>query len=110
MGILDDAFQSVKSNLKWKAQSEVNSGIEKGIRSVISKFKNRCPKCGKPVTEEGAKFCPNCRANLILTCSNPDCRHTLPLGTKFCPSCGTELKLSKASEPQAPETKSPEST
>lgn len=92
MGILDDAVNSVKNSLKWKAQGAINSGVEKGIGSVISRFKNKCPKCGKAVTEEGAKFCPNCSANLVLTCSNPNCQRISPIGTKFCPACGGKLK------------------
>lgn len=95
MGITDDLFSSLKNTLKGRAESAVIGGVDKGIRSAISKIKNRCPKCGKPVEDTTAKFCPNCRANLVLTCPNPNCQKTLALGTKFCPACGTELEPKK---------------
>ena len=91
MGMLDEMLNSAKNSLKWKAESAAVGGVEKGIKSVFSKFKNRCPQCKKPITDTSAKFCPNCRANLVSTCSNPNCLRVLPLGTKFCPACGTKL-------------------
>ncbi|MDD4333200.1 MAG: zinc ribbon domain-containing protein [Patescibacteria group bacterium] len=91
MGIINDFVSGVKNNFKWQAQSAVIGGTNKGIKSVIKIFKNKCPKCGKPVKEEAAKFCPNCRANLVLVCKNPNCQRQSPLNTKFCPSCGSDL-------------------
>ena len=92
MGIVDDMFESVKSSLKWKAQSTVVNGVDKGIRSIFSKGKNKCPQCGKTVEDHSAIFCPNCRANLVLTCPNPECQKISPLKTKFCPACGAKLQ------------------
>ncbi|MBM4466215.1 MAG: tetratricopeptide repeat protein [Chloroflexi bacterium] len=46
----------------------------------------QCPKCN---TEnlEGAKFCLNCGAKLVTTCSQ--CGSELPLQARFCFVCGT---------------------
>lgn len=105
MGFIDSIIQGIKDNLKWRVRGEAIRGVEKGIGSIIKKAKDRCPKCGKPITEVGARFCPNCRAKLILVCSNPFCQRESPLGTKFCPFCGAKMTKTKKS----PETKSPES-
>ncbi|MDD5547789.1 MAG: zinc ribbon domain-containing protein [Candidatus Pacebacteria bacterium] len=93
MDFLNSIIEGIKNNLKWKAQSAAAGGLETGIGSVIKKFKggNKCPSCKKPIAEENAKFCPNCRAKLILKCSKPDCGRESKLGTQFCPSCGTDL-------------------
>jgi len=98
MGILDDLLSGVKNSLKWQAQSAVTGGISSGVSSIVKKFnnKNKCPECGKAITDETAKFCPNCRAELVLTCKKEGCGRELPRGTKFCPSCGSELKSSSA--------------
>jgi len=98
MGLLDDLVSGVKNSLKWQAQTAVTGGITSGISSVIKKFKNKCPKCGKPITDPSAKFCPNCRANLVLVCKNKDCGRESPRGTKFCPSCGSDLQNAKKEE------------
>jgi rRNA maturation endonuclease Nob1 len=92
MSIIDDLVSGVKNNLRWQAQSAVTSSMDKGVRTVVKNFKNRCPKCGKAVKEEGARFCPNCQAKLVLICPNSNCGRELPLKTKFCPSCGSSLK------------------
>ncbi len=105
MGFLDSIIQGIKDNLKWRARGEAIKGVEKGIGSVIKRAKNRCPKCRKPITEEGARFCPHCRAKLVLVCPSPNCQRESPLGTEFCSSCGAKLTKTKKS----PETKLPES-
>ncbi len=97
MGFLDSMLEGAKNSLKWKVQSEATGGIEKGIERGIGaiakrlKSKNKCPACKEPITEIDAKFCPHCRAKLILVCPNQDCKRESPLGIQFCPSCGTEL-------------------
>jgi len=93
MGFLDSILEGVKNNLKWKIQSEAAGGLEKGAGAVIKRLKgkNKCPICREPVTEMDAKFCPHCRAKLILVCPNQDCKRESPLDTQFCPFCGTEL-------------------
>lgn len=93
MGFLDNMFEGVKNNVKWKVQNETVGGLEKGIGAVVKKIKgeSKCPACKKPVTETDAKFCPHCQAKLILICPNQDCKRESSLDTQFCPSCGTEL-------------------
>lgn len=99
MKIFDDLISGVKNSLKWQAQNAVTGGITSGvsgISSIIKKLKNKCPECGKAIPDESAKFCPNCRAELVLVCKKEGCGRELPRGTKFCPSCGSELKSSPA--------------
>lgn len=93
MGFLDSILEGVKNTLKWKVQSGVTGGLEKGIGAVVKGFKgkDKCPSCKEPITEMDAKFCPHCRAALVLVCPNQDCKRESPINTKFCPSCGTEL-------------------
>ena len=92
MGFFDHTIQGIKNNLKQKARGEVVRGVEKGIGSIIKRVKNRCPKCGKPITKKELKFCPYCGAKLVLVCPNSTCQRESPLRTKFCPYCGTELR------------------
>lgn len=48
-----------------------------------------CSECQQPVAP-GAKFCPNCGANLQgATC--PECGAAAPTDAKFCPECGHAL-------------------
>lgn len=93
MGFLDSMFEGVKSSLKWKAQSGVTGGLDKGIGAVVKglKGKSKCPSCKKPIDEADAKFCAHCRAKLILVCPKEGCGRESPLDTQFCPSCGTAL-------------------
>ena len=96
MEFFDNIIQGLKSNLKSRVQGEAVRGVEKGIESMIKKVKHRCPKCEKMITEEGARFCPHCRAKLVLICPNPNCQRESPLGTKFCLSCGAKLTKDKS--------------
>jgi hypothetical protein len=98
MGIVNDFISGLKNNLKWQAQGAVVGGVTTGVRSIFKGLKNRCPKCGKSIKDEGANFCPNCRANLILICKNPACGRQSLIGTKFCPGCGAKLKAGGAAE------------
>ncbi|MDD5431077.1 MAG: zinc ribbon domain-containing protein [Candidatus Pacebacteria bacterium] len=93
MNFIDSLLEGIKNSLKWKVQSGAVGGLETGLGSVMKKLKGgkKCPSCKNPVTEIDAKFCPNCRANLILKCPKQDCGRESPLGTQFCPTCGTEL-------------------
>ena len=52
----------------------------------------KCPKCGAGI-KEGAKFCANCGAHLVINC--PNCNAELGLDSKFCPECGTPLVVKK---------------
>lgn len=104
MGFVNDLISGVKNNLKWQAQSAVVGGIGTGVKSAFRGLKNRCPQCGKPVTDSAANFCPNCRASLVLICKNPMCARQSPLGTKFCPGCGSKLKPAKSVEEEKPAT------
>jgi len=55
-----------------------------------------CPAC---TTEnpEGAKFCLNCGAKMILTCT--ECGTELPPGAKFCHECGAQV-FDTAADPE----------
>ena len=55
-----------------------------------------CPVC---TTEnpEGAKFCLDCGANLILSCA--ECGTELPPGAKFCFECGAQV-FDTAADPE----------
>jgi len=93
MGMLDGIIHKVKDDLEWKAGQEISSGIARGAKNVISKGEvdqSKCPKCKKKITESGLKFCPNCGAKLVVTCTK--CSVEFPAGTKFCTKCGDALK------------------
>lgn len=85
-------FDRVKSDLEWKAGQEVSSTIFKGASKLFKKGEkvNKCPKCKKPITESGLKFCSSCGAKLMVTCQK--CVKDFPVGTKFCDQCGEVLK------------------
>ena len=53
-----------------------------------------CPVC-KTENPEGAKFCLNCGAKLILTCA--ECGTELPVNAKFCHECGAHIEEPAAS-------------
>ena len=109
MGIVNDFVSGLKNNLKWQAQGAVVGGVSSGVKSIFRGIKNRCPKCGKLVKDQGANFCPNCRANLILICKNSTCGRQSPIGTKFCPGCGAKLRAGEAVEETKIETPPAES-
>lgn len=96
MGIINSLITSVKNSLRWRAQSTLTGGVDKGIQSVTKLFTGRCPKCGKPTKETGATFCANCGASLVTVCKNSNCGRQLPLGTKFCSGCGSNLQKKSA--------------
>ena len=54
----------------------------------------KCPAC-KTDNPEGANFCLNCGAKLILTCDK--CGTELPFNAKFCYQCGAHLAEPAAS-------------
>ena len=89
MGIFDNIVGKVKSDLEYKAGSEISSGIAKGAKDSLKKG-DKCPKCKTPITESGLKFCPKCGAKLFVEC--PQCKKTFAVGTKFCTGCGKKLK------------------
>lgn len=94
MGILDGLANKVKSDLEWKAGQEISTQVSKKASGILNKNsgpdKSKCPKCKKPITESGLRFCPECGAKLILTCKK--CNVDFAVGTKFCTKCGTALK------------------
>ena len=64
----------------------------------------RCPKC-KTENRQGARFCANCGASLVLAC--PQCGTELPAFAKFCDACGAQVTAQPAEvseEPPAPRT------
>lgn len=92
MGILDNVMGRVKSDLEYKAGSEISSKLSKKAGDLLDKEKamaGKCPKCKKPV-QSGVKFCPHCGEKLFVTC--PKCNVDYPAGTKFCTQCGGGLK------------------
>jgi rRNA maturation endonuclease Nob1 len=93
MGILDNIFNKVKSDLSYKAGNEISDAITKGASKILGKKEEsgekRCPKCKKKVAE-GLKFCEECGAKLIVSCSK--CSVDYPVGKKFCTSCGGKLE------------------
>jgi len=94
MSILGDLTNKVKSDLTWKASSEVSSGISTGISKIFNRNKtpgtNKCPKCKIQITDSSLKFCPKCGFKLMLSCSK--CKVDFPAGTEFCTQCGAKLK------------------
>jgi membrane protease subunit (stomatin/prohibitin family) len=92
MSILDNVFNRVKSDLEYRAGSEISSKVSKKAGEVLDKDKanvGKCPKCKKPV-QSGLKFCTNCGAKLVLSCAK--CSIDYPVGTKFCAQCGEAVK------------------
>ena len=53
-----------------------------------------CKNCGRELNE-GAKFCPECGAEVIVEEFSdenqfcPSCGYKMPKGLKFCPECGS---------------------
>jgi len=92
MGILDNIISRTKSDLEYKAGSEISSRVSKKVGDILDKKKadaSKCPKCKSPVPS-GVKFCTSCGAKLIATCDK--CSIDYPVGTKFCAQCGKSLK------------------
>ncbi len=54
------------------------------------KLPQPCPKCGRPLPGENAKFCPECGARLVKSC--PKCGVEIKGNPKFCPECGEKLE------------------
>jgi len=59
------------------------------FQAITAKPIRKCPKCGKPIAQDGLKFCPACGAPLMATCQK--CGSAFPVGTKFCTNCGGTL-------------------
>ncbi|MDD2678748.1 MAG: zinc ribbon domain-containing protein [Candidatus Nanoarchaeia archaeon] len=91
MGMLDNLIGRVKSDLSYRAGSEISDAVTKGASKILKKNKGKpkCPKCKKEIPE-GLKFCPECGAKLTATCVN--CNMEFPIKTKFCTSCGGKLE------------------
>ncbi|MFH0713879.1 MAG: zinc ribbon domain-containing protein [Candidatus Micrarchaeota archaeon] len=100
MGIIDESvgniFGRVKSDLSYRAGSEISSGVEKTLRGGLNrgntgeaKKLDKCPKCSVKISEPDLKFCPSCGQKLVATCEK--CTRDFPFGTKFCTQCGGEL-------------------
>ncbi|MCX6775968.1 MAG: zinc ribbon domain-containing protein [Candidatus Micrarchaeota archaeon] len=98
MDIFDSVVGKVKSDLTYRAGSEISGGIEKAVKGGVGKAKgdqqpkkvDKCPKCNKPLPEPDLKFCPECGTKLVATCEK--CTKDFPYGTKFCTQCGSPLK------------------
>lgn len=93
MGFLDDLGRKVSSDLSYQVGSMVSGGVTGTVQGALNKKGSKakkCPKCGKPVEQEGLKFCPSCGAKLQVTCK--ECNIDFPAGTKFCTQCGKVLK------------------
>jgi rRNA maturation endonuclease Nob1 len=92
MGIFDNVLGKVKSDLSYRAGSEISDAISKGASKILGKndipTQKKCPKCKKPVAE-GLKFCEECGAKLTVSCQK--CALEYPVGKKFCSSCGEKL-------------------
>jgi ABC-type oligopeptide transport system substrate-binding subunit/class 3 adenylate cyclase len=58
-----------------------------------------CRKC-EAANREGAKFCVDCGARLILAC--PQCETELPPSAKFCDACGAQVTTPPAEVSEAP--------
>jgi len=83
-------FDKVKSDLEWKAGSEISGGAVNAAGGLFKKDNlPKCPKCKKPV-QSGTRFCQGCGAKLIISCGK--CNLEYPTGTKFCAKCGETLK------------------
>ena len=89
MGLLDNLINRTKSDLEYRAGSEISKKVEDTVRKGLEK-KRKCPKCGKALPESALKFCPDCGAKFLVTCK--DCNIDYPAGTKFCTQCGKALK------------------
>jgi class 3 adenylate cyclase/tetratricopeptide (TPR) repeat protein len=63
----------------------------------------KCPNC-QFENREGVKFCEECGIQFNIEC--PSCKANIPFGRKFCGECGYDLKPSKDSSAQIPETDS----
>jgi len=63
----------------------------------------QCPKC-QFENREGVKFCEECGNQFSVKC--PSCKANIPFGIKFCGECGYDLKPTKDSSAQIPETDS----
>ena len=93
MGFFDGLISRVKSDLGYKAGSEITKTISKGASKAFGKNdsnESKCPKCKQKI-KKGLKFCDKCGAKLTSSC--PKCGLEYPLGKKFCSSCGEKLVL-----------------
>ncbi|MFZ2038357.1 MAG: zinc ribbon domain-containing protein [Minisyncoccia bacterium] len=95
MGFLDDLTGKIKNEVSWKVGQGVSTGISKVASKIFDKKAPeakvpKCPKCKKEITDPALRFCPECGAKLIVTCSK--CNIDYPIGTKFCTQCGEVLK------------------
>lgn len=94
--ILSSIFGRVKSDLTYKAGSEISTGVEKAVKGRLDKGSGgpkkleKCPKCNAKITEPDLKFCPACGAKLVASCEK--CVRDFLYGTKFCTQCGGKLK------------------
>lgn len=95
MGFIDDLGNKIKNDVSWKIGQEASTGLG-SLTSKIFRKKTpedktpKCPKCKKEISDAGLKFCPDCGAKLMMTCSK--CNIDYPTGTKFCTQCGETLK------------------
>jgi rRNA maturation endonuclease Nob1 len=90
MGIFGNIAGGAKGAVEGAAVNEFSQGMQKGIQNAKNRPKvNKCPKCGKPIAQDGLKFCPACGAPLMATCQK--CGSAFPVGTKFCTNCGGTL-------------------
>ena len=95
MGFTDDLINKVKNEVSWKLGQEASSGISKVASKIFTKKAPeakvpKCSKCGKEIVDAGLKFCAECGAKLMVTCTK--CNVDYPVATKFCTQCGEALK------------------